>query len=126
MARHAELIGVIFSLLAGCIAAGAAGRKWWNQRLKDRLDLYFLELNDFLDQMQHASLSECELSRETLDQIRGRVRVIRTEAFQLLADERLLPDNAFSIFQSLLAECEHTLHQRLDNRVKHRRGKRTS
>jgi len=107
LAQHAELLGLFVSLLAGLIGAVAAARQWWHQRLKDRIDVFYLELNEFLTELRRGELTA--LRRR---EIRRELQDIRVEAFRLLVDERLPPDAAFQIFQELLHECDRVLEER--------------
>ena len=97
--RYAEVIGLLASLAFTAYGMIRTGRRWLLQRQKDRIDAYYSELNRLLDHM---------LKPMTLDQVRGvevQLQKIRSTALNLLAKERLLPDESFRIFQHLLAEA---------------------
>ncbi|MFC7339171.1 TAXI family TRAP transporter solute-binding subunit [Haloferula chungangensis] len=97
--RYAEVIGLLASFLFTSYGLIRTGRRWLLQRQKDRIDAYYSELNRLLDHM---------LKPMTLDQVRGvevQLHRIRSTALDLLSRERLLPDESFRIFQTLLAEA---------------------
>lgn len=97
--RYAEVIGLLASLGFTTYGLVRTGRRWLLQRQKDRIDAYYSELNRLLDHM---------LKPMTLDQVRGvevQLHRIRSTALDLLSKERLLPDESFRIFQTLLAEA---------------------
>ena len=99
LVRYAEVIGLLASLAFTLYGLVRTGRRWLLQRQKDRIDAYYNELNHLLDHM---------LKPMTLDQVRGvevQLHRIRSTALDLLAKERLLPDESFRIFQTLLAEA---------------------
>jgi len=99
LVRYADVIGLLASLLFTSYGLVRTGRRWLLQRQKDRIDAYYSQLNRLLDHM---------LKPLTLDQVRGvesQLQRIRSTALDLLAKERLLPDESFRIFQTLLAEA---------------------
>ena len=99
LVRYAEVIGLLASLIFTAYGMVRTGRRWLLQRQKDRIDAYYSQLNKLLDHM---------LKPLTLDQVRGvesQLQRIRSTALDLLARERLLPDESFRIFQTLLAEA---------------------
>ncbi|MEM1084451.1 MAG: TAXI family TRAP transporter solute-binding subunit [Verrucomicrobiota bacterium] len=97
--RYAEVIGLGASLLFTAYGMIRTGRRWLLQRQKDRIDAYYSELNRLQDHM---------LKPLTLEQVQGvevQLQRIRSTALTLLSKERLLPDESFRIFQTLLAEA---------------------
>lgn len=99
LVRYAEVIGLLASLIFTAYGMIRTGKRWLLQRQKDRIDAYYSQLNRLQDHM---------LKPLTLDQVRGvesQLQRIRSTALDLLAKERLLPDESFRIFQTLLAEA---------------------
>lgn len=97
--RYAEVIGLLASLAFTTYGLVRTGRRWLLQRQKDRIDAYYSQLNRLLDHM---------LKPMTLEQVRGievQLHRIRSTALDLLSKERLLPDESFRIFQTLLADA---------------------
>jgi len=107
LVRYAEVLGLTLSLLIALIGIIATSSKWLNQRKKDRIDGYYLELD------QHfGHLNDPEVSSEKLLEIEADLEAMRHRAIRLLAEERLLPNESFRIFQGLLAECQQELQER--------------
>ena len=99
LVRYAEVIGLLASLIFTAYGMVRTGRRWLLQRQKDRIDAYYSQLNRLLDQMLKP------LAIEQVQKIEGQLQRIRSTALDLLARERLLPDESFRIFQTLLAEA---------------------
>ena len=99
LVRYAEVIGLMVSLMIVGYGLVQAARKWLMQRQKDRIDAYYLELNNLLNH-----LLETQQESELLE-IQKRLQMIRSTALKQLAKERLLPDESFRIFQTVLAEA---------------------
>lgn len=107
LVRYAEVIGLGVSLLVAAYGLLRAGKKWLKQRQKDRIDAYYLELNRLLDRMLEP-LDEAELVS-----IQKRLQAIRSAALHQLAAERLLPDESFRIYQTVLAEAGAQVRHKL-------------
>lgn len=99
LVRYAEVIGLIVSLMIAAYGLFRAARKWLGQRQKDRIDAYYLELNQMLNRMLEPQ------DEPALIAIQKRLQLIRSAALSQLAKERLLPDESFRIFQTVLAEA---------------------
>ncbi|MEP4078123.1 TAXI family TRAP transporter solute-binding subunit [Haloferula sp.] len=97
--RYAEVIGLAASLLFTAYGMIRTGRRWLLQRQKDRIDAYYSELNRLQDHMLKP------LSLEQVQGVEVQLQRIRSTALNLLSKERLLPDESFRIFQTLLAEA---------------------
>ena len=107
LVRYAEVLGLSLSLVIAVIGLLAASSKWLLQRKKDRIDGYYLELDRHLGQLQ-----DPELGRDALTEIEANLEAMRHRAIRLLAEERLLPDESFRIFQGLLADCRREVMRR--------------
>lgn len=107
LVRYAEVLGFTLSLLIALIGIAATSSKWLNQRKKNRIDSYYLELDRHL-----GKLNDPELSDEQLIEIEARLEAMRHRAIRLLAEERLLPNESFRIFQGLLADCRREVEKR--------------
>jgi TRAP transporter TAXI family solute receptor len=107
LVRYAEVLGLSLSLVIAVIGLLATSSRWLLQRKKDRIDGYYLELDRHLAQLQNP-----ELGVEVLVEIEANLEAMRHRAIRLLAEERLLPDESFRIFQGLLADCRHEVRRR--------------
>lgn len=105
--RYADVLALVFTILAALYGMVRSGRKWFVQRQKNRIDAYYLELNRLLDRMLEP------LTDEELREIQRRLQRIRSIALRQLAKERLLPDESFRIFQTVLAEAGAQARYRL-------------
>ena len=99
LVRYAEVIGLLMSLGVALYGLTRTGRRWLEQGRKDRIDEYYLELNEMLDEMLQP------MSEKKLDEVQERLQGIRSTALKMLARERLEPDESFRIFQTVLAEA---------------------
>ncbi len=107
--QNAELLGFLSSLIVGIAGFVLAARKWLDQRQKDRIDAYYLDLDRIL-----SKLRESELSGDDLRKMESELQSIRRNAVALLAAEKLLPNESFRIFQSLLNDCESAVARRAE------------
>ena len=97
--RYAEVIGLLITLAITAWGLIATGRRWLGQRKKERIDEYYTEVNQILGRLEEAGTSE------EFDEIEASLYDVRSTALQLLTSERLIADESFRIFQSLLAEA---------------------
>ena len=107
LVRYAEVLGLSLSLLIALIGLLATSSRWLLQRKKDRIDGYYLELDRHL-----ARLQEPDLDTAVMVEIEADLEAMRHRAIRLLAEERLLPDESFRIFQGLLADCRREVRRR--------------
>ncbi len=103
--RYAEMLAFLLSLLIALYGLFRAARKWVEQRQKDRIDDYYLRVDENLERLQAPD----QLDQEQLEAISLEIKAIRHEAFQQLANEQLNADTAFRILQHLLDQCEAEL-----------------
>ena len=110
--RYAESMAFIMSAGFAIWGAIAAVRKAMNRGKKDRIDLYYVALNESIERLEQR-----DLTLETIDEINHELNRLRTQAIGELTRERLLADESFQIFQSLLSDCQAhlaTQRRRLD------------
>jgi TRAP transporter TAXI family solute receptor len=111
LVRYAEVLGLSLSFMIALIGLLATSNRWLLQRKKDRIDGYYLELDRHLGQLQ-----DPELGKEMLIEIEANLEAMRHRAIRLLAEERLLPNESFRIFQGLLADCRREVRRRKSER----------
>lgn len=107
--RYAEVLGLLISVMIALYSLLRAGRKWVDQQQKDRIDAYYLQLNDFLNQML-----EPQTESELLE-IEKELQSLRSTALHQLARERLQSDESFRIFQTVLAEAGAQVRHKLQD-----------
>ncbi len=106
--RNAEVLGFILSLLITAGGFFLSARKWIGQVRKNRIDAYYIELDQLIDPLHQSRLTLKEL--ETLDHD---LRSMQRKAIRQLAAEKLEANESFRIFQALLLEGrEETRRQR--------------
>lgn len=106
--RNAEVLGFLLSLLITAGGFFLSARKWLGQVRKNRIDAYYIKLDQLIDPLHRSRLTLEEL--ETLDQD---LRSMQRKAIRQLAAEKLEANESFRIFQALLLEGrEETRRQR--------------
>ena len=102
--RYAEPMAFGLSLILAFFAMGAAVSKWLVRSKKNRVDVYYSRLDDLLTE-----INEHDPGLERLAEIEREVMDMRREAVRELVNERLLADDSFQIFQSLLTDCHRQI-----------------
>ena len=105
--RYAEVMAFLMSLAAAAWAVWGGVSRWTSRKKKNRIDDYYLEVAAAFLRLDEEALSE-----ESLEEERGRLRSLRSRAFQDLANERLKADDSFGIFQDQLALCLEDVRRR--------------
>ncbi|MGY8687659.1 MAG: TAXI family TRAP transporter solute-binding subunit, partial [Verrucomicrobiales bacterium] len=109
LVTYAEVMAFGLSLMVATVALLSAFRRWISRRMKNRIDTYYVRLNDLLEKLQKVpekvKLKEMELE----------LSAMQHQAFQELVDERLVANESFRIFQSLLSDCQRQIHTRLQS-----------
>lgn len=104
LVTYAEVMAFGLSLVVATVALLGAFRRWISMRKKDRIDRYYVRLNDLLVDLQTTPPAD------KLEAMQKEVSALRHQAFQELVDERLVANESFRIFQSLLSDCERQIH----------------
>lgn len=104
--RYAEVMAFLMSLAAASWAVLGAVSRWSSRKKKNRIDEYYLEVAAVFLRLDE------ELSLKSLKEEQGRLRSLRSRAFQDLAQERLKADDSFGIFQDQLALCLDDVRRR--------------
>ena len=104
LVTYAEVMAFGLSLIVATIALLGAFRRWITVRKKDRIDRYYVRLNDLRADLQTTPASENLVAMEK------EVSALRHQAFQELVDERLVANESFRIFQSLLSDCQRQIY----------------
>lgn len=97
--EYAEVIGLLMTVVVGAWGLLATMGRWLDQRKKDRIDEYYLEINEVFAQLEQVN------SADEFDSLEERLSSLRTAAMQQLTAEKLDANESFRIFQSLLAEA---------------------
>ena len=108
--RYAEVIALGVTLLIAVFGGLTALRRWVERRMKNRIDLFYGDLDSVLERLRQGSLPQAELVSAADD-----VRRLRHDAFQMLIAERLEADESFRIFQVMTSDCLREIRERLAN-----------
>lgn len=93
--EYAEALSLGLTLLVGAYSGFLALREWMRRRMKNRIDAYYIEVDNRTVNLDDLSLEGLIDHREALHDLRRR-------AFSDLVSERLLADQSFTIFQDHL------------------------
>lgn len=104
LVTYAETMGFLLSVLVTLMAALTGLRAWIGRVMKNRMDVYYQNIGNILNRLEAPGLTSAKLVaiEDSLDDLRSR-------AFKDLIAENLRADEAFLIFQTLMAECRHRL-----------------
>ena len=105
--QYAETMAFILSLMLASYGLFTALQKWNSQRQKDRIDTYYIELEEYIGQLDQPE----NLADQDLVRIGTAIKEIRHSSIQQLAGEKLLPDASFRILQHLLDQCEQKVKE---------------
>ncbi len=108
--RYAEVLALCISLLIGLFGGLTALRRWIERRKKDRIDVFYGDLDSVLERLRQGELTRSELT-DAVDEVRR----LRHAAFQMLIAERLEADESFRIFQVMTSDCLYEIRERLAN-----------
>ena len=108
--RYSEPMAFFLSLLLAFCGLVAAFNKWFVLRKKNRIDRYYERLDALLTE-----LNTVRHSKERLLTIEQELLAMRHDAVRELVGEKLLADESFQIFQSLLTDCHHQLALRMQS-----------
>ncbi len=92
--RYAEVMALMLSVAIVLVGALTTVRRLLLRRKKDRIDAYYEKV--------HAFGRRSPSSREEVDEALTQLAELKVQAIQQLHEERLTPDESFSIFVELL------------------------
>ncbi|MEM0897506.1 MAG: TAXI family TRAP transporter solute-binding subunit [Verrucomicrobiota bacterium] len=107
--QNAELFGFLLSLVLALTGFTISMRKWVNHRKKDRIDGFYIQLDNLLADLRGSDHTMKEL--EEMDEDLWRMN---REAVRQLAAEKLIANDSFRIFQSSLSEGRNELRRRME------------
>ena len=108
--QYAEVIALLISIAFAIWGVMMAVRRWMLVKEKDRIDEYYVHIDEILTKLQDGS----ELSLEELQALENDLAGLRHKAVQLLVAEKLQANESFSIFQTLLASSQAAVRRRID------------
>lgn len=107
--RYAELLALIVTTLTVGIGGLSTFWRWNKQRKKDRIDEYYLEVLKIENEAKQVE----DISR--LKRMLEEMERLRQKAFSQLVQEKLLADDSFRIFITLLHDISALVEKRIDS-----------
>lgn len=108
LVTYAEPMGFILSFIVAFVGMTVALKQWISVRKKNRIDRYYIDLDDLLNRMNSDNVG-----RDELQEIEQKLSGMRHKAVRELTREKLLADDSFLIFQQLLSDCQRQVQERL-------------
>jgi len=95
---HADALSLALTLLLTVGSGGLAVREWTRRRKKNRIDVFYVELDRLSRQIRRSRAAE------ELMELRQKLYRLRRRAFHELVAERIEADESFTIFQDFLGQ----------------------
>jgi len=108
--EYADVIALILSVAIGAWGLLVAARKWILLKKKDRIDEYYVRIDEILTQLHETEAHDLE----QLQQMESDLASLRHRAVQQLVAEKLQANESFRIFQTLLASSQAAVRRRID------------
>ena len=108
--EYAETMSLAFTLLVGLFSCAVAAREWMRRKMKNRIDVFYVEVEELTGDLDGMSLDELIAQRRAL-------RDLRRRAFAELVAERLEANESFTIFQDFLANERAAIEARIKERT---------
>jgi len=105
---YAEAMGFLLSAFIALAGLFIAVRRWLMLKKKNLIDDYYLRLDEYMSKIKVPDVSESELNK-----MDSELSEMHHHALHKLVNEKLLADESFSIFQSLLSECQRQVQFKL-------------
>ncbi len=95
MEKHAELLGVVISILLAIASAVYSITRWQRMKKKNKIDLYYIKLFTLRNKIPLTK------NKQEIEELDRDLKTIQEETFGLVISEKLLADESFSIFLNL-------------------------
>ena len=104
--EYAETLSFGLTVLVGLFSVAIAVREWMRRKMKNRIDVFYVEVEELTTQLQDLSVDELIAHREAL-------RGLQRKAFAELVAERLEANDSFTIFQDYVASERRAIEVRI-------------
>ena len=111
LVKYADVIALFLSIGIGAWGLLIGVRRWLTLQKKDRIDEYYVDIDEILTKLHQGQ----EPDLEELRSMETELAELRHKAVQQLVAEKLLADESFSIFQTLLASSQAAVRRRIDS-----------
>jgi hypothetical protein len=108
--EYAETLSFFFTVLVGLFSVAVAFREWMRRKMKNRIDVFYVEVERLTGTIDEMSVDELVELRRSLGDLRRR-------AFAELVAERLEANESFTIFQDYLASERAAIDARIAGRA---------
>lgn len=107
--RYAELLALVLTLLTMGTGAGLSYWKWARDRKKQKIDSYYSNIIQIENEAKE--LKEVEALQAKIHEMDR----LRQKAFEQLANEKLLADDSFRIFITLIQDTTAMIEKKMSN-----------
>ena len=104
--EYAETLSFVLTVLVGLFSIAVAVREWMRRKMKNRIDVFYVEVEELTTNLE-------ELSLEALVAHRKALRGLQRRAFAELVAERLEANDSFTIFQDYVASERRAIAARI-------------
>jgi len=104
--EYAETLSFGLTVLVGLFSIAVAAREWMRRKMKNRIDVFYIEVEELTTRLDNLSLAELVANREAL-------RELQRKAFAELVAERLEANDSFTIFQDYVASERRAIGARI-------------
>lgn len=104
--EYAETLSFGLTVLVGLFSVAVAAREWMRRKMKNRIDVFYVEVEELTTGLENLSLEELGAHREAL-------RDLQRKAFAELVAERLEANDSFTIFQDYVASERRAIEARI-------------
>lgn len=108
LVTYAETMGFLLSFIIAFVGMMAGLKQWISVKRKNRIDRYYIELDELLNRMNSDNVD-----RDELLEIEQKLSGMRHKAVRELTREKLQANESFLIFQLLLSDCHRQVQMKL-------------
>lgn len=104
--EYAETLSFVLTVVVGLWSVTIAARQWMQRKMKNRIDVFYVEVEELATDIERLTLEELMRLREAL-------RDLQRRAFAELVAERLEANESFTIFQDYVASERAAINARI-------------
>jgi TRAP transporter TAXI family solute receptor len=113
--EYAETLSFILTVFVGVFSVSVAVREWMRRRMKNRIDDFYVEIDELTESIDGMSVEQLLAHRRDL-------RDLQRRAFAELVAERLEANQSFTIFQDYLVNEVAAIEARIAEKRRHQPG----
>ncbi len=108
LVRYAESMAFFLSAALALWGLGAGLRSFMQRTKKDRLDIYYLAVEQIMFELSEGKATDSRLTEMNKELIR-----MRHKSVNELVKEKLVADDSFRIYQTMLSDCQQMVDKAL-------------